>query len=282
MNKTLINGLLSEMSETLEKIAVTAENKLLMAEQSCMAVQSIINRLNEHVLNNAFNDEQEEIHFFKEIRPQFLKEKIYYAELFYLENDKPVGRLEAIKDYYTIYLDRVRIFFDRNESFYMYYRTGKSHFDAEYYLRGKNVDTTPHVMQDMDNRLSTLHSFKLSKVMAYEVLVGYLQASIQRLGQPEIDVSSTANRKRRRSWTDSKAALIELAYAIHSRGSVNHGKDDVKDIITDLEMFFDVQVGNFYRTFQSMRIRKKKRTLYLDTLKESLERRMDDTDMNFA
>ncbi|MEP0712451.1 MAG: RteC domain-containing protein, partial [Algoriphagus sp.] len=82
-------------------------------------------------------------------------------------------------------------------------------------------------------------------------------------------------------WTDSKSALIELAYALHSRGAVNHGKSDVKAIITLMESLFNVQVGNFYRTFQSMRGRKKNRTIFLDSLKESLVKRMDDTDMGF-
>ncbi|WP_057940545.1 RteC domain-containing protein [Algoriphagus resistens] len=82
-------------------------------------------------------------------------------------------------------------------------------------------------------------------------------------------------------WTDSKSALIELAYALHSRGAVNHGKSDVKAIITLMETLFNIQVGNFYRTFQSMRGRKKNRTIFLDSLKESLVKRMDETDMGY-
>jgi hypothetical protein len=63
---------------------------------------------------------------------------------------------------------------------------------------------------------------------------------------------------------------------LYCRGSLNHGNADVKDIITELEYLFNVQLGNFYRTYFDMGIRKKSRTPYLDSLKETLERRMDE------
>lgn len=47
-----------------------------------------------------------------------------------------------------------------------------------------------------------------------------------------------------------------------------------------LEESFNVKVGNFYRVFQGQRIRKKSRTTFLDTLKENLIKRMDETDLN--
>ena len=44
------------------------------------------------------------------------------------------------------------------------------------------------------------------------------------------------------------------------------------------ENAFNIKPGNFYRTFQNMRIRKKSRTNYLDLLKDNLEKLMNDTD----
>lgn len=94
-------------------------------------------------------------------------------------------------------------------------------------------------------------------------------------------IDAKSDEKSKHQWTDSKSALIELDYALHSRGAVNHGKSDVKMIISNMESLFNVEVGNFYRTFQSVRIRKKNRTIFLDRLKESLEKRMDETDMGY-
>jgi hypothetical protein len=154
-------------------------------------------------------------------------------------------------------------------------------YDSLYFLRESDKDPLqPEYMLDIDLSFSTIHSFKLAKLQAFENLQHYLNNAIFLLDHPGL--ISSKDEKPRNRWTDSKAALIELVYAMHSRGSINNGKGDVKQIVADLESFFNIQVGNFYRTFQSMRIRKKNRTAYLDTLKESLERRMDDSDFNFS
>ena len=282
MNMYLSDQLLTEMNEALETIRINAQDNLQIAEQSYKAVNESLRKLKGHILDNDFRNQDEEIHFFKEVKPVFLKELIYFTELFYIESNKPVASDNIVRDYYFLSLNRIRLFFERNQWLYIYHRTGRTNLDVMFYTREQQAENPlPDLWPEMDGRFSTLYSFKLSKILAFEQLKDYLQLSINRLDRPE-QVDKPSSPKKQSTWTDTKAALIELAYAIHSRGSVNHGKDDVKDIITDLEILFNVQVGNFYRTYQSMRIRKKNRTLYLDTLKESLEKRMDEADMNFA
>ncbi len=74
--------------------------------------------------------------------------------------------------------------------------------------------------------------------------------------------------------------LIDLLYAFRSRGSLNNGTIDVKDLAALFENTFNVKLGNFYRTFQEIRIHKNSRTTFLDKLKELLVRRMDESDEN--
>ena len=81
-------------------------------------------------------------------------------------------------------------------------------------------------------------------------------------------------------WTSTKAALVELAYALKATGAINHGNASIRDIATHLERVFGQDLSQFYRTFQEIRIRKNSRTTFLDRLKEKLERWMDNTDLN--
>lgn len=82
-------------------------------------------------------------------------------------------------------------------------------------------------------------------------------------------------------WTDASAALIELAYALQSSGSINHGNVDVKTIITILEELFQTDTGNYYSVYnQNIRIRKKNRTIYLNKIRVALENRMNESDEN--
>ncbi|QEC70285.1 hypothetical protein FRZ67_18990 [Panacibacter ginsenosidivorans] len=56
----------------------------------------------------------------------------------------------------------------------------------------------------------------------------------------------------------------------------------VKDIAQLLEAVFGIDLGNYYRTFQEIRIRKSGRTNYLDQLKATLIRYMDETDLEYG
>ena len=84
--------------------------------------------------------------------------------------------------------------------------------------------------------------------------------------------------KSKQTWTDPKTALIELIYAFHSHSSLNNGKADIKEIATNFEQIFNIDLGDYYKTYLEMKMRKNSRTKFLDSLRESLLKRMDDSD----
>ncbi|UKJ09218.1 RteC domain-containing protein [Solitalea lacus] len=268
------------MNERLQLCAIESENILQRAEKSFYIAESALQELKDFLFNYRFKTTSEEIEFFKEIKPLFLRELIYFIEVFHLEASKPFGGKEGQRNYYLQELDRLRLFFDRNNFLYTYYRTNKSHMDELFYLRNKScIPMLPEYLLDMDPNFSTIYSSKLAKLQAFEQLKEYVNQSLMALD--EIELQPVKSKEVSSTWTDSKASLIELAYALQSSGCVNFGKADVKHIITNLERMFNIQLGNFYRVYQGMRIRKKNRTVFLDVLKERLEKRMDDADMSF-
>ena len=270
------------MNEALEEIALSSENNLQYAERSYQAVQSVLQQLKDLILNHEFKDREEEVLFFKEVKPQFLRELIYYMKVFYIEAGKPVGDKDLLVNYYKSSIDRINTFFERNHSFYIYYRMGKNEHDHQYFVRvAEKHELLPEYSLDIDPRFTTIHSSKLAKIQAYERLNAYLQQEIFELNDPMPGTVTNGKKEYRNLWTDTKAALIELAYALYSRGAVNHGKGDIRMVMAALEKAFNIEVGNFYRTFQGMRIRKKNRTPFLNALEESLERWMDNTDLGF-
>lgn len=269
------------LNEALDEIAVTSANMLQRAERSYTAIRLSLQKLKAFILSYTFKDQQEEIFFFKVIKPQFLKELIYYRKIFYIEADKPLGDKEALTAHYKQETVRINLFIERNHNFYIYYRMGKSDNDEQYFVRMSNgSEPLPEYSLDIDPQFCTIHSLKLAKMEACEMLNEYLLSELYAIHHP-LSPHDAASIKTRpdTTWTDPKVDLIELGYSIQSRGSVNHGKADVKLIMTALEHVFNVSTGNYYAVFQqNIRIRKKNRTIYLDGLKDSLEKRMDDSD----
>lgn len=279
--KKYIQTLYQEMKAAIEEVALASGNSLEQAERCYKIAETALLQLKEYIVSYAFRDRAEEILFFKELKPLFQRELIFHLELYYTELNRPIVNVQKQQEYLIKALDGIQVFFERNQLLYTYYRTGKTEYDEAFFLReGNNHEfpLQPEYSLDIDLRFSTLNSCRLAKILAYEMLNEHIQQSLRTLENPGITDLSV---RQRSLWTDSKAALIELAYAMYARGSVNNGKGDIKAVIAALESTFNIQVGNFYRTFQNMRIRKKNRTNYLDSLKESLVKKMDDTDLNF-
>ncbi|MBS1526055.1 MAG: RteC domain-containing protein [Bacteroidetes bacterium] len=279
---TFITGLSLKMNEALEEIAMTSDNTLQLAKRSYRIVEQTLGDLKKFIISYTFRDKEEEIRFFKEIKPVFLKKLIYYMEVFQVESWKPpVGGPEEIS-HYAIGIKRVDLYFKRYNQLYNYYRERASYNDELYFLRTDTLPDiiTPISISDIDPRFSTVYSFDFAKMQAYEQFSGYLQQCIYRLEHPGTEATSGGDKKYRLIWTDTKADLIELGYAIHSKGSVNNGNVDIKQIMLALETMFNINVGNYYRTFQEIRIRKTSRTPYLEKIKDNLNRRMDEIDDN--
>jgi RteC protein len=77
-------------------------------------------------------------------------------------------------------------------------------------------------------------------------------------------------------FTAPKVYLNELGYAMKAHGSFNNGNAPVHKILSALEKMANVDLGNTSRTFQQILARKMGYTKYLDSLKLSLNERIDD------
>ncbi len=207
------------LTEELQRIALESENHLQRAERSCRAVEASLEELKAYTKTHAFPDQQAEITFFKEVKPRFLKELFYFIELFYLEAFQPVGGRKKRRAYLQQALDRVSVFFDRHQLLYTYYRMNQSHLDHLFFLRGAGTALLwPDSTQELDPCFSTLHSHQLARLQASEALRDYLQGQLQQLDRLPEATPGAPRKGMRLAWTASKASLIELAYALRSRG----------------------------------------------------------------
>jgi hypothetical protein len=71
-----------------------------------------------------------------------------------------------------------------NFEFYHYYRSGSTHLDKFYFLRGgkHDIQLIPDSFYfERDTKFSTSHDFKVSKILANEMLTVYLNNKLLRL-----------------------------------------------------------------------------------------------------
>lgn len=275
---------LYEKMEVLLKQIISKEQALLRQTSQCINVcQDILKELRRYVEKNPFKDPKDEIEFFKETQPRFYSRFIYYVKVFHIEMNRPTGSDKVQKKYLETHLQRIKHFFDINLDFYQYYRSGSTHFDEVYFVRGKqDLRLFPDDLAlTIDNSFCTTQSHKVAKVFANELLRIYLNTSIQEMERKDNAEGVVNVIKPHMQWTGSKVSLIELIYALQTAGVINNKNADIKQLTVFFENIFQMELGNIYNVFQEMRIRKKNRTSFMDQLRDVLVKRMDEADEGY-
>jgi hypothetical protein len=280
------------MQETVEKYLTELNNQLHFAEleyqdpikKSETAINIILvslEKLKLFISKYKFKNRIEEITFFKHKKPQFFCKIIFYTKVLNIETKRPKGSDKAQRKHFLSELNNLQRFFDNNLDFYQYYRTGATYLDDKYFLRGKydvrlSLDT---FFFAADTTFNTSHDFKVAKILANDLLEIYLKEQLAALDTKEsINHKHQVAPKVKLSWTDSKAALTELLYALYYQGSFNNGKADLKEIAAYFEAMFNIDLGDVYRTWYAIKSRKIDSTAYLETLKGLLQKKIDEPD----
>ncbi len=269
-------ALFSELEEKLEEVAKQASSPIARSAEAITSIVSSLRKLKEMLSNYSFGDESDEIYFFKTVKPKFTGKLMFYMKIYKLESRMPAGGLEARRKFIQKEMDKIKNFFSENMEFYEYYRSGSDYLDHVYFVRDQAAPLfydDPYYFEK-ETTYTTGYDYKVAKIIANSQYEVYLQKYLHAFDN---GTSLSDEPAALLNWTANKSALIELVYAFHSVGAFNNGNADVKQIAIAMEKAFGIQLGNIYRTYQELIIRKKNRTNFLDLMKQRLEQRMDES-----
>ncbi|MDR2272016.1 MAG: RteC domain-containing protein [Sphingobacterium sp.] len=269
--------LLSELTADLQKLAVTSENKLQQAERSFNAAEKAISRLREFIADYTFKSPDEEIRFFKEIKPEFQKELIYNEEVLYIESNCPVGAHKARKIFIDRALTRIQSYFEKHNFIYNYCRSGETSLDNIFFVRSpKPIPLTPVSFSDIDPEFSNPHSYKVAKLKAFEEVRDYLNG-LQRKNNTGDNFQDELLKESKQQvvFTGPKAALEEALLGMNEKGWFNYGNFPAKRLFQAFEILLNIKLSDPSRSLIAMSIRKKGYTPYIDKMKDALEQRIE-------
>lgn len=276
----LANKLLTGLEEQLSSLELEYDVILKRSELSFHMCKKMIEGLKALVIKHKFKNEEEEIKFFKEVKPLFTSRLIYHLMVYNIETRKPNGGKEILKKYFTKELEKLKHYFDYNIDFYKYHRGGANFLDHKYFVRNIfdiQLTLDGHIFEN-DTRFSTTHDFKVAKILAHDRLQVYIEKELTWLESRDQNYNFSNENPPKITWTDSKTALTELIYALHAYGCFDNGKADIKEIASYFETVFNIDLGVFYHTYVEIRARKSDRTKFLTALQENLIKKMDQQD----
>jgi hypothetical protein len=276
-------SLCEEIELSLSEINYKDSDYLQSSRISAGIILNSISKLKAFVLDREFMNKEEEINFFKHLKPRFYSKLIYHQKVISIQSHLPLAQLNDIQTYYLNELRKINDFVSSNQEFVTYFRSQATSFDEIYFLR--KVPGSWLLMNsediDVDLNFTTIYDHRISKIMASELLSEFIKSMLAKLNiHQDLSGGEKLLNSANINWTGSKVALVELLYALQSAGSCNNGNIDLKQLASHLENLFNIDLGNYYRVFQEMRIRKINRTTFLDHLKDRLVQRMDEADEN--
>ncbi|TYP97462.1 RteC protein [Tenacibaculum adriaticum] len=281
MEKNIIR-IVREFEAKIELLESEIENTINKAEEGIKITRKTLNKLREVISNSEFKSIKSEINFFKNIKPLIYSKLIYYVKLFYIESKRPRGSSKSQIKYFNSQIDKLQNYFNDNLEFYHYYRRGATFLDEHYFLRGKaDIRLFPNSLAFFyDHQFATSHDTTVSTIIAYDMLIIYLKTEADKIENNtgmEIGLN-TFQKQSDMMWSANKTDLVELIYALYALRAINRGTVDIKEIALMFENMFNVELGDYYRTYLEVRSRKINRTKFLDKLREALLQKMDEQD----
>ncbi|HEX5171934.1 MAG TPA: RteC domain-containing protein [Cyclobacteriaceae bacterium] len=263
--KEFAHELFATMQEKLNEVEASPKDSIVKERNYIEIVRSHTYRLKNYLYQYEFSSPQEEIYFYKNIKPKFVSLLLFHNELFEIEVSKPLEK-DGILKHYLESLHKGQAFINANMEYYRYFHSGSTYLDSKYFLPDRNNETGNDLIYD--SRFCTPYDNKFCTLHAYELLKEHLTKLIDKLG------SSGQQEPNSLQWTGAKISLIELMYALQASGVFNKSATDVKMIATYFEKVFNVDLGNYYRTLQDIRGRKNGKTIFLDELRCKLGERL--------
>lgn len=230
------------------------------------SVRQLLFRLREFVVTYHFAESTEEIRFFKEIKPVMMSQYIYHKHVLDIRLRCSIlpreDRLRCVQRA----LRKCHLYTMRHQEFYRYCLSGATHLDSQYFIRSAQALNRV----ESDPMFTTAFDPILSRLVATQLLSEFVTQWITTLHtEPASSVSGL-------KWTASKTDLTELIYALQASEVFNNGSADIKQIATAFESMTGIKLGDYYRTFQAIQVRKNNQVAFMARLKERLQAKLDD------
>jgi hypothetical protein len=256
----------NDLSENIANIPKNDLQPIPQVREAIRLSQEALAKLKESLHRFSFSNLSEQISYYKEIQPFFVSRVIFFARVFRLETGRPPGNQATVENHFQKEWQYIRDFHAEHRFLCRYIRAGETWLDEKLFVPASDLliavpdsDLSDSLLHDASGTVARLHSLDLMQ--------DYLLQAEETLTHPHDPKQRNIAKL---TWTDSKSALIELAYAIQSSGSLNDRKASLREIIEGLQAAFHIDLGHYPRVFQEILSRKTGYTNYIDRLREKL------------
>ena len=268
----------NEFEREYEVLKNASDDVLTVSLEIIHYIEKKLKEIYKWLKKYVFLSVQEEIYFFKELKPRMVSKLLFYKELLKLEASLPPSKKKKRKHYEEL-LTAIHQYVITNKEFYEYYRSRTSFRDEDLFVRHcyKDIIKYDCCLINFDSKLSTSHDFNVATIIANDMFTSYLENKLDELnGKCKFNVSQIDYKF---NWTGTKVDLTEMVYGFQATGSINNGNFDLKEFAIFLGTMFNVEIdSNLYGNYSDIKSRKVSKTRFINTMSDKLIEKMDNED----
>ena len=122
--------IIADLEENLVKLKSKADPILIYSKDAINMSSKAFLDMKNIVLRNGFDNQLDEITFFKEIKPKVYGKLIYYTNLFSFETKRSKGSSEIQRKDLILEQEKIRSFVFDNQEFHSYYLSNSNILDT--------------------------------------------------------------------------------------------------------------------------------------------------------
>jgi len=162
-------NIILELENNLESLKISNENVLILSQKAVALCSDVLMEMKSTVNKIEFQSAEQEVYFFKNIKPQVYSKLIFYHMLFKIETKCPESKLLKEK-YLKRVIKKLHKYFEQNADICKYYRSKQECLDKMYFLRENRNLSIPadSIFPYIDQEFSTLHDHTFSSIRVHD------------------------------------------------------------------------------------------------------------------
>ncbi len=275
IEKTL--QLWEDLQKKIQRLQMEKSDPLQFAQYALMETDETIRAVKGWVIIHDFSSWEQEITFFKNLKPKLIGAFIYYSKLVSFLSALPSSGDKLKRKVYESEFEHLQYFSIENKDFISYYRRNATYLDRKYFLRFQyDLDVKLSVdIHSYDDRFSSSHDHLVSQIIANDCYEKFLRTELSKLKNNHNEEEKSHSTIQ---WSASKVALTELVVALHQTRCLNGGNKDLSETVKWFENNFEIDLGNYHKTLIEIRSRKNDKAKFLHLLTENLTNYLESFD----
>lgn len=242
------------------------------AKKGVSLIKEKLSAIRKRVRETGFRSEEDEIYFFRKVKPPIHGYLIFFSILSEIETSKMHMSEEELNVLISKKFSKFRKIMREHSEFVAYYNQNMTHLDKSYFLRASEiVKVTSHITSVLlDPEFNTVYDVVIANLYAMQLLQNHLFIPVHinedfRKKMPTL------------KWTASKSDFIEFIYGLQASLAVNNGEVEIKELCQAMQSIFQVQIDDPYRIFIDLSNRKISPMKFIPKMEEGLLRRIKET-----